>query len=105
MPELTLRRPERTDLGGPPGLNDPFSVDIPAFVTVSSGPYTERLPVVGMTAGEVRRRFSERFDIQEGSNAIIDGDEVGDDTRLRAGQILTFMQKAGEKGLSSVSRP
>jgi hypothetical protein len=68
------------------------------MVTVMSGPYAEQLPVGNMTVGEIRRRFRDRFDIAPNSQATLDGHEVGDDTVVRAGQVLSFIRHAGEKG-------
>jgi len=65
------------------------------LVTVSSGPFAEQLSVGDMTVGEIRRRFRDRFDIDPRSVAVVD---VGDDTTVRAAQVLTFVHRAGEKG-------
>jgi hypothetical protein len=80
--------------GGPYG-SSPTDQDL---VTVGSGPYTEQLPVAGMSVGEVRRRFHDRFDLDPGSQAFVDGTEVDDNTILQAGQVLGFAKRAGEKG-------
>jgi hypothetical protein len=66
--------------------------------TVAHGPYAEELPVGGMSVGEIRRRYRDRFDIDPRSEAILDGSPVGDDEQIRAGQVLTFIRRAGEKG-------
>jgi hypothetical protein len=66
--------------------------------TVSCGPYAENIAVAGMSVGEIRARFRDRFNIDPHSQAILNGQEVGDDTTVRAGQVLTFIRKAGEKG-------
>jgi hypothetical protein len=85
---------------GPVGLGDLFSAAAvsPAMVTVSHGPYSEELPVNNMTVGEIRVRYRDRFDIDPHSQAILDGTEAGDNTVVRAGQVLLFSRKAGEKG-------
>ena len=84
-------------IGGPPGLLD--STDSPpALVTVSCGPYTERLPVSYSTVGSIRSRFSDRFDIDPNAQALLDGRTVGDDVVVRPGQALLFIRRAGEKG-------
>lgn len=67
-------------------------------VTISVGPYIERLPVGGRTVAEIRHRFGQRFDIDERSEAIINGQNVSADTIVRAGETLMFIHKAGEKG-------
>jgi len=69
------------------------------MVTVCHGPYSETLPVAEMTVGAIRARFSDRLDIDPESTAIVDGHEVGEGTTVGAGQCLTFIRKAGEKGV------
>lgn len=78
--------------------------DIPpdVNVTVSSGPYSEDLPVAGKTVGEVRKRFSDRFDIDAQSQAIVNGVAAGEDTVLNATECLMFIKHAGEKGGSLI---
>ena len=98
MQELTQRRRERLGDDGPAGLDDDmYNVD-PGLVTVACGPYVEPLPVGNMTVSEVRARYRDRFDIDPESQAILNGQEVGDDTRIDAGQTLAFIRRAGEKG-------
>jgi hypothetical protein len=58
----------------------------------------ERLPVGNLTVGEIRLRFGDRLDIDPHSQAVLDGQEVDDSTRVSVGQALTFVRKAGEKG-------
>ena len=67
-------------------------------VTVSHGPYAEQLPVGNMTVSEIRSRYRDRFDIDPRSQALLDGNEVGDETTVRPGQHLLFVRRAGEKG-------
>ncbi len=68
-------------------------------VTVSHGPYLERLPVANLSVADIRARFADRLDIDPQAQAVIDGREVGgEDTIVTAGQVLTFVRKAGEKG-------
>ena len=80
--------------------NDIFMVpgDSEGTVMVSHGPYMERLPVGNMTVSEIRMRFSDRLDIDPQSQAVLDGQEVAEDTRVTIGQALAFVRKAGEKG-------
>ncbi len=94
------RRPKREETGpGPGGLGDVFAgPETGGAVTVCHGPYSEDLPVGNMSVGEVRRRFSDRLDIDPQSQAVIDGNEVDDSTVLRGGQLLAFIRQAGEKG-------
>jgi hypothetical protein len=94
--EMTRTAHESPVVGG----SDPFAgaTDSGGAVTVSHGPYCESLPVAGMTVGEIRARFADRFDLHPMSQAFVEGNEVGDDTRLTTGQMLSFMRRAGEKG-------
>jgi hypothetical protein len=95
---LEKTRAKRRSFGPGPGGFDPAPSADQDLVTVGSGPYAEPLPVAGMSAGEVRRRFRDRFDIDPGSQAYVDGVEVDDNTVVQAGQVLTFAKRAGEKG-------
>lgn len=80
-----------------PGGFDDFA-DSSGAVLVSHGTYLERLPVVGMTVGEVRGRSQDRLDIHPEATALVDGNPVDDSTRLHAGQTLMFVRPSGEKG-------
>src|SRR5262249_5657046 len=98
---LERMRSTREALGpGPGGLGTLFAGDDgnAGMVTVAHGPYSEQLPVGDMSAGEIRARYRDRFDIDPESLAVLDGTEVHNDTRVRAGQILMFVRRAGEKG-------
>jgi hypothetical protein len=68
------------------------------MATVSSGPYSESLPVAGRTVGEIRTRYRDRFDIAPRGQATLNGSDVGDDAVVRAGQMLAFVHRIGEKG-------
>lgn len=68
-------------------------------VDVAHGPYRESLPVAEMSVAEVRRRFQDMLDIHPEAVALVDGNEVDDATRLRAGQMLMFVRPSGEKGV------
>jgi hypothetical protein len=65
---------------------------------VSHGPYAESLPVSGMTVGEIRRRFADRLDIDPQGLAFLDGSQADENTVVQTGQVLIFMNRAGEKG-------
>ena len=99
MLEKTRSRVKRAD-GGPAGLGDVFEPGNEDFgiVQVSHGPFAEGLPAGGMTVAQIRSRYQDRFDIDPDSEAILDGALVGDDTRVRAGQVLTFSHRLGTKG-------
>jgi hypothetical protein len=94
------RPPREGGSGGPSILGSPFAppADPGGPVTVTHGPYSEQLPVGGMSVAQIRARFRDRFDIDPTSQAILDGHEVGDDVVVRDGQMLAFVRRAGEKG-------
>ena len=85
---------------GPAGLGDIFSDgDGPAaMASVAHGVYAEQLPVGGMSVGQIRARYRDRFDMDTPSQANLDGSPVGDDIVVRPGQALTFISRSGEKG-------
>lgn len=68
-------------------------------VSISSGPYAEELPVSGMTVGQVRKKYADRFDIAPNAQSIINGNVAKDDVVLQPGEALMFIQHAGEKGV------
>ena len=95
------QRPRPAESGGPSGLGDPFAPDNGnqnENATVSHGVFAEQLPVAGMTVGEIRARYRDRFDIDPGSISVIDGNAVDETTAVRPGQILSFLRRSGEKG-------
>jgi hypothetical protein len=98
MPAEQLKTP-RMLAGGPGGLPDLFNQgEADGLCTVASGPYGEQLPVANMRVKQIRARYRDRFDIDPQAQALVDGNEVGDDTVLHTGQVLMFSKKAGEKG-------
>jgi hypothetical protein len=104
---IELPHPSRETNAGPPSSNSLFAdnTEPAGLVTVAVGPYAERLPVGNTTVGEIRNRFRQRFDIDPRSLAIVDGNEVGDDTVVRTGQVLMFVHKSGEKGSPRARTP
>jgi hypothetical protein len=68
------------------------------LVTVTCGPYAEALPVSNTTVGDIRARFRDRLDIDARSEAVLDGNVVDDRAVVRAGQLLAFVHRGGEKG-------
>jgi hypothetical protein len=76
---------------GPGGVDD-------GMVTVNYGCYNEPLPVNGMTVGQIRNKYGDRFDIDTEAVAIVDGQEVSEDTMVSSGSTLLFSRKSGEKG-------
>jgi hypothetical protein len=105
MIELPQNQRETHAPGG--GLGNLFADahEPDGLVTVAVGPYVERLPLGNSTVGEIRNRFHQRFDIDPRSQAVIDGNEVGDDTVIRTGQVLMFVHKSGEKGFRPPQSP
>jgi hypothetical protein len=86
-----------------PGGGDSIFDGVPGLpannhVNVSSGPYSEELPVAGTTVGEVRRRFSDRLDIDPNAVSIVNGKPQDENYLLGAGESLMFVRHAGEKG-------
>lgn len=104
MPEQLQTRQQESLGPGPQGLGDLFGGDSEP-VTVSHGPYSEQLPVGGMSVEAIRSRYRDRFDIDPDSIPIVDGDQVGDHTTVQPGQMLTFIRRAGEKGRAAWAPP
>jgi hypothetical protein len=94
-----IRQPRRTPQapGGP--LDDPFALPDANMAMITHGPFAETVPIAGLTVGTIRRRFRDRYNLPADGLGMIDGNEVGDDTVVRAGQILTFMHRANAKGM------
>lgn len=95
------KKKQKTEIemgGGGDSIFDAVPAPDNKMVSVSSGPYAEDLPVSGSTVGEVRQRFKDRFDIEDQAQAVLDGKRVGDETILKTGENLAFIQHAGEKG-------
>ena len=93
-------RPTLENNAGSSGLGSIFDADDSdnSLVTVAAGFHHERLPVGNTRVRDIRTRFRDRFDIAPNSQAMIDGHEAGEDTVVRAGQVLMFTNQAGEKG-------
>src|ERR1041385_6056272 len=91
----------RESIGAPGGLGNVFTdtLETAPIVTVASGPYAEQLPVGNMTVGEIRQRFRDRFDIDPRAHAVVNGNDVDDQTVVRGGETLYFATRAGEKGV------
>jgi hypothetical protein len=97
MQEQTISATETNGPASGAGLFDDSS-DGGGLASVSSGVYAEQIPVAGMTVGDIRRRYADRFDIDPESQAVVDGQDVGDDVVLGVGQSLMFTHRSGEKG-------
>ena len=100
MSEQTKRRRSEAERIGPSRPGDPFAerIETDRTVTVSHGPYLERLPVANMSIAEIRARFGDRLDIDPQSQAVIDGQEADENAIVGVGQHIAFVRKAGEKG-------
>lgn len=96
--QIKRRKPEAEICGGGPGDAFGGQVETHRTVTVSHGPYLERLPVANMSVREIRLRFGDRLDIDPRSRAVINGQEAGEDTIVQAEEHIAFVRKAGEKG-------
>jgi hypothetical protein len=98
MPTEQLTRPS---LGSGPARTDDFEpVEQPLAgnIGVIHGIYTHSVPLAGITVRRARAELSERLNIAPDALALVDGNEVGDDFILVAGQVLNFVKDAGEKG-------
>lgn len=71
-------------------------------ITLSSGPYLETLPLAGKTVGEIRKRYADRFEIDEKAQAVIMGKDVDENYTTKAGEALGFIRFAGEKGANAI---
>lgn len=94
---------KKKEIKSTPGGGDSIFDAVPDLptnnvVNVSSGPYSEELPVAGTTVGEVRRRFSDRLDIDDQAVSIVNGKTADENHLLSAGESLMFVRHAGEKG-------
>ena len=87
---------------GGAGDGDGGFFDVPVesdgMAHVSHGPFVEQLPVANLSVSQVRERFADRLDIHPEAVALLDGDPVDDGATVRAGQTLSFIRPAGEKG-------
>ncbi len=86
---------------GPDAFSDEFGGNTAVAegsVEVVHGVYAHRFPLGGMTVGQARTELADRMNLDPDSIAVVDGNEVGDDTVLGEGQVLNFVKHAGEKG-------
>lgn len=95
------KKPQKQTTGGGDGsvFDGAFGALPEPMVSVSSGPYAENLPVGGMPVGEVRKKFGDRFDIDDEAQAIVNGNPVDEEHVLKTGENLMFVRHAGEKGV------
>ncbi|MBM4070391.1 MAG: hypothetical protein FJ271_15760 [Planctomycetes bacterium] len=88
--------------GGPDPFSDGFETATATLtsgrVEVVYGVYSHSLPLAGLTVAQARAELEERLNLHPQAPANIDGFDASEDTVLHEGQILTFVQPAGEKG-------
>ncbi len=93
------RARERPGGIGPDGADtSDFAAQPLGNVTIAHGVYRMDVPITEMSVAELRRRMIDQLDIHPEAVAMLDGQRVDDDTTVRAGQRLTFVRRAGEKG-------
>ncbi len=108
MTEMIRAQTHRERPGGPPDdFDGVWSNQEPAgLAQVSTGLYTEHLPVVGRTIVDIRETFANRLDIDPSASPVLDGELVTDESiRVEPGQRLAFVRHAGEKGASTALSP
>ncbi len=100
-----IRQQQRSQQQAPRDpASDPFAeAATQSLATITHGPYLEQVPIAGLTLGQVRRRFRDRFNLPEDGLAMVDGNQVEEDTLILAGQLVTFMHRANAKGVSRAS--
>jgi len=91
-------RPRERHGGVGEGGGGDFDAQPLGNVTVAHGVYRMDVPIREMSVAELRQRMADQLDIHPDSVAMLDGRHVGDETTVRAGQRLTFVRRAGEKG-------
>jgi hypothetical protein len=94
-------RNEQVSLGPEP-FGDPFvsTAGQGGNVDVVHGVYAHSMPLGGMRVRDARAELEERMNIDPDAVALIDGQEVDEETVLAEGQTLNFIKHAGEKGRS-----
>ena len=95
-----IQQPRAQQSAGPGG--DPFdasSANTAELAMITHGPYAEEIPIAGLTVGQVRRRFRDRYQIPQEGIGMLDGEEVAEDTVITAGQLLTFIHTVNKKGV------
>ena len=98
MQERTREHLRATHFAPPSGeIFDDYGAT-PGTVVVTHGIYRNELPVGEMSVAQVRTRFRDQLDIHPEASALVDGRHADENTALRAGQTLTFVRRAGEKG-------
>jgi hypothetical protein len=86
---------------GPDAFSDDFAstaVAAEGAVHVIHGVYAHSMPLAGMTVRRARGELEERMNLDPDAVAVVDGNEVDEETILQENQTLTFVKHAGEKG-------
>ncbi len=89
---------------GPNGDPDDFAggastaTESTGVVEVIHGVYAHSMPLAGMTVRQARAELEERMNLAPDALAVVDGNEVDEDTVLAEGQVLNFVKHSGEKG-------
>ena len=88
---------------GPAGGSDDFAsggtaTENGGLVEVIHGVYAHSLPLAGMTVRQARAELEERMNLAPDALAVVDGNEVDEDTTITEGQVLNFVKHSGEKG-------
>jgi hypothetical protein len=76
----------------------PALLEPPRAVRVIAGADVQDMTLAGRTVGEARAIAQAIFGIHAGAVARLDGQVVGEETALGAGQTLEFVKHAGRKG-------
>jgi hypothetical protein len=89
---------------GPEAFADAFEAPPSAgdLVEVTDGLHVRHVPP-GQTVGDVRSDLAVALNLDPESQAVLDGEPVADDVVLEAGQSLSFLGPAGEKGAAGLT--
>jgi hypothetical protein len=93
-----IRHRKRDAVQPRPLLPAPGLAPAGASVQVIWGSTTETLELAEMSVGAVFRMLRAPFNIAPAVTALVNGDPVGPDHLLQAGDELEFARPAGEKG-------
>jgi hypothetical protein len=97
-----MRHRSRGEEASSPGATpQPTPAALPAgggSVQVMWGAMTESLELADTSVGDVFRMLQAPFNIAPTVTALVNGDAVDGEYRLRAGDELEFTRPAGEKG-------
>lgn len=101
-PERDRNREHTAGFTGPDVSEDPFAAPTLSTteqdVEVIHGVYAQTFPLGGMSVRRARSELADRMNIDPEAVAVVNGDEVDEDTILTEGQVLNFVKHSGEKG-------